>query len=50
MSFRSKKNYDVSTFAQKFGGGGHKNAAGATVRGEFSKTLISIIDKVKTLT
>ena len=50
MSFRSKKNFDVSKLAQSFGGGGHKNAAGATVRGEFSKTLISIIDKVKTLT
>ena len=30
MSFRSKGTFDVNTFARKhFGGGGHKNAAGA---------------------
>ena len=47
MSFRSKKNFDVSALALKFGGGGHKNAAGATVKGEFNKTITNVIDKLK---
>ncbi|OGM25922.1 hypothetical protein A3D00_00910 [Candidatus Woesebacteria bacterium RIFCSPHIGHO2_02_FULL_38_9] len=29
LSFRSKTNFDVSRFAQEFGGAGHKTAAGA---------------------
>jgi oligoribonuclease NrnB/cAMP/cGMP phosphodiesterase (DHH superfamily) len=33
VSLRSTGDYDVSTLAQKFGGGGHKNAAGFTVSG-----------------
>ncbi|MCX6165887.1 MAG: bifunctional oligoribonuclease/PAP phosphatase NrnA [Ignavibacteriae bacterium] len=31
MSFRSKGNISINEFAKLFGGGGHKNAAGATV-------------------
>jgi oligoribonuclease NrnB/cAMP/cGMP phosphodiesterase (DHH superfamily) len=31
LSFRSEGDFDVSTLAKKFGGGGHKNAAGAKV-------------------
>lgn len=31
MSFRSKGNIGINEFAKLFGGGGHKNAAGATV-------------------
>lgn len=42
VSFRSKKT-DVSEIAKKFGGGGHKNAAGATITG----TLNQVIDKIK---
>ena len=34
VSFRSRGNIDVAAIAQKFGGGGHKNAAGCTVPGE----------------
>ncbi len=33
VSFRSKGRVDVSTVAHAFGGGGHRNAAGCTVRG-----------------
>jgi phosphoesterase RecJ-like protein len=33
VSFRSKGRVDVSTVAQAFGGGGHRNAAGCTVPG-----------------
>ena len=36
LSFRSKGNIRVNLLAKKFGGGGHKNAAGATV---FGKTV-----------
>lgn len=32
VSLRSRKSYDVSKIAEKFGGGGHKNAAGFIVR------------------
>ncbi len=34
VSFRSKGRVDVSAVATSFGGGGHRNAAGCTVRGE----------------
>lgn len=47
MSFRSKKDFDVSQLAKKFGGGGHRNAAGATIRGEFVKTVRKAILTVK---
>jgi phosphoesterase RecJ-like protein len=37
VSFRSKGRMDVSAVAQSFGGGGHKNAAGCTVRGSLTE-------------
>ncbi len=43
MSFRSKGDFDVSKIAEKFGGGGHKNAAGANAKGEFNKKIKEII-------
>lgn len=46
LSFRSKKDTDVSQLAQLFGGGGHKNAAGATVEGDFKKVLPEIVSKI----
>lgn len=46
LSFRSK-NTDVSVIAKKLGGGGHKNAAGATVNGEYSECLKKILEAVK---
>jgi len=33
VSFRSKGRVDVAALASRFGGGGHRNAAGATLRG-----------------
>jgi phosphoesterase RecJ-like protein len=33
ISFRSKGRVDVAALASRFGGGGHRNAAGATLRG-----------------
>lgn len=37
LSFRSNGDYDVSNIAKVFGGGGHRNAAGATV------TLVTLL-------
>ncbi len=42
ISFRSKDYINVNVFAGKFGGGGHKSAAGATVSGD----IISVKEKV----
>jgi phosphoesterase RecJ-like protein len=47
LSFRSKPEINVATIAQKLGGGGHKNAAGATVEGEFEKMVGEILKVVK---
>lgn len=33
ISFRSRGNIDVSLLAERFGGGGHRNAAGCTIHG-----------------
>lgn len=46
MSFRSKKNFDVSIIAKQFGGGGHKNAAGATVHGNIDQIINKIIQTI----
>jgi phosphoesterase RecJ-like protein len=35
VSMRSKGEIDVCAVAQQFGGGGHKNASGATVTGRY---------------
>lgn len=44
VSFRAhSRDYDVSKLAQKFGGGGHKAAAGANIEG---KSPQEIIDKI----
>jgi phosphoesterase RecJ-like protein len=34
LSFRSKGRFDVERVAGKFGGGGHINASGCTIRGD----------------
>lgn len=41
--FRSKDTCDVSAIASLFGGGGHKNAAGASIEGRVETLLPSII-------
>lgn len=46
VSFRSKDKIDVSFFAEKLGGGGHKNAAGCTVKGEFNNAVKTVLDAV----
>lgn len=42
ISFRSKKDTDVSQIAKKLGGGGHKNAAGATIYGNIDQVINKI--------
>jgi bifunctional oligoribonuclease and PAP phosphatase NrnA len=44
MSLRSDGTVDVNQIAGLFGGGGHKNAAGARVRGELSKVRGEVLD------
>ena len=41
--FRSKDECDVSSIAAKFGGGGHKNASGASIEGRIETIIPSII-------
>lgn len=43
ISFRSKGDVDVSALAMRYGGGGHRNAAGCTVRGPLSGTVKMIV-------
>lgn len=43
LGFRSKNEIDVSEIAAKFGGGGHKNAAGGSVEGEINTLIPAIV-------
>lgn len=48
VSFRSVKEIDMNKIAQQFGGGGHKNAAGCTIKGKMEKvinTILPVIEK-----
>jgi phosphoesterase RecJ-like protein len=46
ISLRSKGRVDLSGLAQSLGGGGHKNAAGATVDGTLSEVQAKVIGEV----
>jgi phosphoesterase RecJ-like protein len=43
VSFRGKEAHDVGTLAEKFGGGGHKMAAGATVARPLAETRTAVL-------
>jgi phosphoesterase RecJ-like protein len=45
VSFRSREGVDVRRVAEQFGGGGHRQAAGATIAG----TLPEVMDRVLSL-
>jgi phosphoesterase RecJ-like protein len=48
VSFRSKGTIDVGAVAARFGGGGHRNAAGCTVSGPLDAaraTIVPLVDK-----
>jgi phosphoesterase RecJ-like protein len=44
VSFRSKGRVDVSAVAARFGGGGHRNAAGCTVPGAFPDVKRKVLE------
>jgi phosphoesterase RecJ-like protein len=47
VSLRSKGNIDIGAVANEFGGGGHKNAAGCTVRGKIDELRRQLVEKVE---
>jgi bifunctional oligoribonuclease and PAP phosphatase NrnA len=50
VSLRSKGKVDVSRLARKFGGGGHHNAAGCSVEGEFEAVIKKILEAARATT
>ena len=47
VSMRSKGDIDIGAVAKEFGGGGHKNAAGCTVRGAIDSLQKLFIEKIE---
>lgn len=47
INFRSQGGVDVNKIAQTFGGGGHKTASGATVRGSLASVRNKVLRKIK---
>jgi bifunctional oligoribonuclease and PAP phosphatase NrnA len=47
VSFRSRGRVDVSAIAQKFGGGGHHNAAGCSIEGDEAAVRARIADEIE---
>lgn len=47
VNFRSQGKVDVNKIAQFFGGGGHKTASGATVRGKLDDVRRRVLAKIK---
>jgi phosphoesterase RecJ-like protein len=43
LSARSKSTYDVNALARRFGGGGHKKASGATLRGRLADVRPAVL-------
>ena len=48
ISFRSRSALDCSQLAEKFGGGGHKAAAGASLQGTLAEVQPVVLDAVRT--
>jgi len=46
VSFRSKGNIDVSVIAEKFGGGGHVNAAGCEIQAPIDHACMQVVSHV----
>jgi phosphoesterase RecJ-like protein len=49
VSLRSRSEYDVSGFAERYGGGGHRKAAGLTVHDDLRTAKTRIIDDLAVL-
>ncbi len=47
VSLRSKNRINVARVAERFGGGGHKNASGCTVRGSYAEVRDSVVAKLR---
>ncbi|MFA5779170.1 MAG: bifunctional oligoribonuclease/PAP phosphatase NrnA [Elusimicrobiota bacterium] len=47
VSFRSVRDIDVNKIAGTYGGGGHRNAAGCTVKGKIQEVIDTVITVVK---
>lgn len=47
LSLRSKGDLDVASFARKYGGGGHKNAAGCSFTGLLEDVMESVINNAR---
>jgi phosphoesterase RecJ-like protein len=46
ISMRSKGDVDVNRVANRFGGGGHKNAAGCSLNGSYAEVRRQIVDEL----
>lgn len=46
ISLRSKGDVNIGAVAKSYGGGGHKNAAGCTVRGELADLQVRLVGQV----
>ncbi len=49
LNFRSKGRYPVNTAAEKFGGGGHANAAGAMLDLPLAKAIQNVLPEVRSV-
>ncbi|RMF19321.1 MAG: bifunctional oligoribonuclease/PAP phosphatase NrnA [Candidatus Dadabacteria bacterium] len=47
ISLRSKVGYDVEAVARKFGGGGHRQAAGCTIRGSYEAVCAALYPELE---
>ena len=49
VSLRSKGDVDVAAVAERFGGGGHKNASGCTIAGPLESAVQTLMEQVRPL-
>jgi len=49
ISLRSKDDIDVAAVAERFGGGGHANAAGFSLSGSFDQVLTAVLEHLRPL-
>jgi phosphoesterase RecJ-like protein len=47
VSLRSKGKINVARVAERFGGGGHKNASGCTVTGDFDEIRHEVVERLR---
>jgi len=47
VSLRSKGDIDVAKVAEKFGGGGHKNASGLSIEGDWDEKERELVEAVR---